>query len=201
MRIDLIHIKKLDFKKLRFLAVSIPLIVVLNQLLNPGVFDPHSFGAIQIQTAPRLQIHSRDVKLLWALNRQEAGGKSMANSRHEPRFYNRYVKGKSKYASVDARYGARAVSSSYGPWQIMYLTAYDLGYRGKPEELADAATSLPYVLKYLDFLRQKLGDNDRAIISAYNAGPAGVGTNPTYTSRVIAFLKSAPDDWSVHGTT
>ncbi len=192
---------KLDVKKLRLLLVAIPVAVLMNQFFNPGTFDSRAFGPVQIQTAPRLQIHSRDIKLLWALNRQEASGKSRIHSRYEPAFYKRYIKGKAKYAPLEARYGARAVASSYGPWQIMYLTAYEMGYRGKPEDLGKAEVSLPYVLKYLDFLRKKLGQNDRAVISAYNAGPGGVGTNPAYTAKVIAYLKKAPADWRVHGTS
>ena len=188
-------------KKLRLFLISAPVVLALNQLLNPGVFDPGSFGAVRIQTPPRIQIQSRDIKLLWALNRQEASGKARIQSRYEPNFYRRYIKGKKKYAHLEARYGARAIASSYGPWQIMYLTAHEMGYRGRPEELANAETSLPYVVKYLDFLRKKLNNNDRAVISAYNAGPGGVGTNPAYTSRVIAFLKKAPSDWQVHGTS
>lgn len=174
--------------------------ILLNQLLNPGTFDPRAFGSIQIQTAPRLQIHSKDIRLLWALNRQEASGKAHAKSRYEPGFYRKYVRGEKKYAHLEARYGGRAVSSSYGPWQIMYLTAYNMGYRGKPADLGKADVSLPYVLKYIEYLRKKLG-NDRAVISAYNAGPGGVGTNPGYTSKVIAYLKQAPSDWQVHGTS
>lgn len=192
---------KLDGKKLRLLLVALPLAVLLNQFLNPGTFDSRAFGPVQIQTAPRLQIHSKDVKLLWALNRQEASGKSHIHARYEPGFYKRYIRGKAKYAALEARYGGRAVASSYGPWQIMYLTAYEMGYRGKPEDLGKAEVSLPYVLKYLNFLREKLGNNDRAVISAYNAGPGGVGTNPRYTAKVIAYLKKAPNDWRVHGTS
>jgi hypothetical protein len=192
---------KLDYKKARLLLFAIPVVVLLNQFLNPGVFDPSAFGKIQIQTSPRLQIHSRDIRLLWALNRQEASGKAVIGSRYEPGFYRRYVRGNKKFTALEKRYGGRAIASSYGPWQIMYVTAYEMGYRGNPQDLANAATSLPYVMKYLDFLRKKLGDRDRAVISAYNAGLRGVGTNPVYTGKVIAYLKQAPDSWPVYGNS
>jgi hypothetical protein len=201
MYLNNIEYRLLDVKKLRLLLVAVPLAVVLNQGLNPGTFDSRSFAPVRIQTAPRLQIHSRDIKLLWALNRQEASGKAKIHSRYEPGFYRKYIRGNKKYAHLEKTYGARAVSSSYGPWQIMYLTAHEMGYRGKPQALSEPSVSLPYVIKYLDFLRKKLGDNERAVISAYNAGPGGVGTNPGYTSKVIAYLKSAPSDWQVHGTS
>lgn len=192
---------KLVVKKVRLLAVFIPLTVLLNQTLNPGIFDTRAFGPVQIQKTPRLQIPSGDIKLLWALNRQEASGKATIASRYEPGFYNRYIKGRKKYRHLETRFGGRAVASSYGPWQIMYLTAYEMGYRGKPEDLSNAATSLPYVLKYVNFLRKKLGNDPSAVISAYNAGPGGIGSNPRYTSKVIAYLRNAPSDWTVHGTT
>lgn len=193
---------KLNDKKLKLLLVSIPVAILLNQTLNPGIFDSRAFAPVKIQkAAPRIQVHSKDVRLLWALNRQEASGKARIQSRYEPGFYRRYIKGNQKYSHLETRYGGRAVASSYGPWQIMYLTAYEMGYRGKPEELSRAEISLPYVLKYLEFLRKKLKGNERSIISAYNAGPGGVGTNPRYTAKVIAFLQKAPDTWQVYGTS
>jgi hypothetical protein len=201
MQITTFDTLKLDITKFRLALISIPLAIVLSQLILPSTFDSRAFTPIQIQTAPRLQIHSNDIKLLWALNRQEASGRSQIHSRYEPGFYRRYIRGNKKYKALETQYGARAIASSYGPWQIMYLTAYDMGYRGKPQALSEASVSLPYVLKYLDFLRKKLGNNERAVISAYNAGLGGVGKNPTYTSKVIAYLQKAPDTWSVHGTT
>lgn len=180
---------------------ALPLVCLLSQVLEPAMVGAQSFAPIRIQTTPRLEIRSGDIKLLWALNRQEASGRAKIHSRYEPGFYRRYVRGNKKYASLEARYGGRAISSSYGPWQIMYLTAYEMGYRGKPQDLSDASVSLPYVIKYIDFLRKKLKGDERAVISAYNAGPGGVGTNPVYTRKVTAYLKQAPTDWQVHGTS
>lgn len=192
---------KLINKKLTLQAVSFLVLWAASQILHSGVVDAQSFAPVQIQTAPRIQIRSGDIKLLWALNLQEASGRAKIRSRYEPGFYRRYVRGNKKYAALEARYGARAVSSSYGPWQIMYLTAYEMGYRGEPEALSDARVSLPYVIKYIDFLRKKLKGDERAVISAYNAGPGGVGTNPGYTRKVLSHLAKAPSDWKVHGTS
>jgi len=47
------------------------------------------------------------------------------------------------------QYG-RGVSCSWGPWQIMYVTALDLGYQGPPEDLAKPEVSIFYVVKYLN---------------------------------------------------
>ena len=41
-------------------------------------------------------------------------------------------------------------SCSWGPWQIMYATALELGYQGPPDDLAQPEVSLPYVVKYLN---------------------------------------------------
>lgn len=134
--------------------------------------------------------------LLWAIHQQEASGKVQVPSRYEPQFYERYIKGNSEFAQAVKRYGKEAVASSYGPWQIMYPTAVEMGYQGRPGALSDAAISLPYVIKYLRKLETKFGDDTAKIIHAYNAGPGSVRANglaparTPYTSKVLAYLDS-----------
>jgi hypothetical protein len=46
-------------------------------------------------------------------------------------------------------YGSDA-SCSWGPWQILYITAFELGYKGAPKNLTDPFTSIPYVIAFFN---------------------------------------------------
>jgi len=140
-----------------------------------------------------------EAALLWALNQQEASGRQFVRARHEPRFYEKYLKANQQYEKAGDDFGVHAISSSYGPWQIMYSTAVQMGYEGPPQGLSHAFVSLPYVLKYLRRLHKEFNGDIKKIVSAYNAGPGGVGTNPRYTKRVLELLSEAPAYWSVYG--
>lgn len=141
-----------------------------------------------------------DRKILWALNQQEASGRSVVESRFEPDFYKRYLKDNSLFTAAEIKFGMEAISSSYGPWQIMYTTAVEMGYRGSPKELAKASVSLPYVLRYIEKLKGYFDGNVQQVLSAYNAGPGGVGTNPIYTNKVMSYYQKAPASWRVYGS-
>lgn len=71
----------------------------------------------------------------------------------KPRVEPAYLSG--RYARVDhvakaiAKYGEKA-ACSYGPWQVLYITALELGFKGTPDELADPRTNLEYAIKYLN---------------------------------------------------
>lgn len=68
------------------------------------------------------------------------------------------------------RYG-QAAAASYGPWQILYITALELGFDGTPEELADPATNLEFVIKYLNQRAFKRGAHTLSqIADVYNSG-------------------------------
>ena len=77
----------------------------------------------------------------------------------------------------------------------MYTTAVQMGYRGDPRDLSRPQASLPYVLKYLDHLKSRFDGDIAKVVSAYNAGPGNVGTNPKYTNKVLAHLDRAPAAW------
>ncbi|MCA9395546.1 MAG: lytic transglycosylase domain-containing protein [Candidatus Omnitrophica bacterium] len=150
-------------------------------------------------TGTQQGLSSEDRKILWALNQQEASGRSEVQSRYEPNFYRLYLQNNALFKAAEIKYGSKAISSSYGPWQIMYTTAVEMGYRGDPSSLAKASVSLPYVLRYIEKLKRRFDGNIQKVISAYNAGPGGVGTNPKYTSRVMGFYQKAPSTWRVYG--
>ena len=138
-------------------------------------------------------------KILWALNMVEASGKPKAKSRFEPNFYNKYLKGKKNWMEMEKKFGREAISSSYGPWQIMFPTAVEMGYKGRPEDLHDPKVSLPYVQKYLTKIQDKHGSDPKKVLSAYNAGIGGVGSNPDYTEKAFRFYQQAPSYWSAYG--
>lgn len=138
-------------------------------------------------------------KLLWALNMVEGSGQKKVKSRHEPNFYNKYLKGKKAWTEHEKKYGAEAIASSYGPWQIMYPTAVQLGYKGTPSALADAKVSLPLVQKMVGNLSKKFGGDLEKVFSAYNAGEGGVGTNPEYVKKALENYKRAPSYWIPYG--
>ncbi len=173
--------------------------------LTPAAQADVSFKASQDlyshYDAGSLNITTDEARVLWALNQQEASGRQYVRPRHEPGFYRRYLKDNSLFRAAEDKYGAEAISSSYGPWQIMYTTAVQYGYSGAPEDLTHPATSLPYVLKYIRQLQYRFDQNLENVFSAYNAGPGGVGTNPYYTTRVLSFFKKAPESWTVFGAT
>ena len=144
-------------------------------------------------------------KLLWALNMKEASGKSKAKSRYEPNYYNQYLKGKKNWRlhlkiDPEQKWGKEAISSSYGPFQIMYPTAVQYGYKGSPADLEKPEVSLPYVQKYVNALSKKFNGNIEKIFSAYNAGEKGVGSNPEYTKEAMDHYKRAPSYWIAYGS-
>lgn len=60
-------------------------------------------------------------------------------------------------------------SCSYGPWQLLYISALELGYSGHPTGLMDPAVSCPFVVKYLN-TRCKNPTRPEDYADAYNSG-------------------------------
>jgi hypothetical protein len=88
--------------------------------------------------------------------------------RHEPAF-----DAGGRYADRAAleKYG-REAACSWGPWQVMYVTAKELGYKGAPKELADPEVSLPFAIKLVnERLIERQGAKSLAEIAVgYNSG-------------------------------
>jgi hypothetical protein len=68
-------------------------------------------------------------------------------------------------------YGCLA-HSSFGSFQIMFITAYEMGFRGDPVDLRDDTVCLPFVIEMIN--RRILGRYQRvtltAFADAYNSG-------------------------------
>jgi len=65
---------------------------------------------------------------------------------------------------------------SYGPWQILHITAWEFGYRGDPHDLTKTAVCLPYVIKLLNRRVFRHGDPTKGarnladVADAWNSG-------------------------------
>lgn len=135
--------------------------------------------------------------LIWV----ESRGQTDA-FRFEPLFYERY-----KLASKEPYIGqpARRVSSSYGLMQLMYPTAWDLGFRGEPEELFVPRVNLHWgcrLLRSLVLWAEGLlpiapDITLRSALAAYNGGRGGNSplaelrpANAQYAEKVLAALRT-----------
>jgi soluble lytic murein transglycosylase-like protein len=67
------------------------------------------------------------------------------------------------------RYEPHRNDSSYGLVQILYQTAKNLGFKGKPTDLYDPETNINYGAKFLSIL-QKQYKNIDDVIASYNMG-------------------------------
>ena len=92
--------------------------------------------------------------------------------RHEPAFYTRYIQGKSAWKENPYYDDPKRISASYGLMQIMYPTAYTVGFRGKPEDLYDPRQNLEAGAAYIASSGQvkQHGWDPPKIACAYNAG-------------------------------
>lgn len=135
-----------------------------------------------------IDTHRGDVplELVCAIISVESGGaKPTAEMayRHEPGFWNRYLRNNTAYRNADPR----RVSSSYGLMQIMYSTAIEHGYKGSPEGLCDPAVNIEFgcliLRRLMRWARHAPGGPFPAAIAAYNGG-RGVGLGPSFHNQV-----------------
>ena len=133
-------------------------------------------------------------KLLDAIKQVESSDGTNITPRHEPgvekqlrkkfRHLNKNVQG------AIEKYGYSAIATSYGPYQLLASTCYNMGYQGEVEALKQDSVSKEWAKKYVQQLRnssrtKKVED----IISAYNAGLGGIGKNPNYVRQVMHHYK------------
>lgn len=126
-----------------------------------------------------------DPDLLIAQVMIESAGQADA-FRWEPGFYQRYILGKTLPYS---HYGPLA-ACSYGLLQIMFAVAWELGYRGRPEDLFLPNVGLDWGAKKLRTLIDWANGDVEQALCAYNGGKALNRTKPyanqRYASKVFA---------------
>ena len=114
--------------------------------------------------------------------------------RHEPAFWQNYMKDKPEWKDRDPQ----EVSSSYGLMQIMYTTAWGLGFRGAGIELYNPVYNIELGAKLLRQLYDGLKPKSsykcwpwEAVLARYNGGssgnpgPDGGLRNYQYTRKVL----------------
>lgn len=109
--------------------------------------------------------------LVEAVVLQESSGHADA-FRHEPAYYERYVRNVSRWADWEPR----RVASSYGLMQVMYPTALQAGWSGEPEELFRIDVNLRVGCVVLSSLVKQFANDLHTALGAYNAGPGNAGS-------------------------
>lgn len=133
-------------------------------------------------TAQRYQL---DADLLEAQMIIESSGRPDAFA-FEAAFYQRYVVGKHlPYSALGP-----LAACSYGLLQILFAVAYELGFRGRPEDLFVPAVGLDLGARKLrQLVDWAAGDVEQALC-AYNGGTAHNCVRPfaqqAYADRVFA---------------
>lgn len=106
--------------------------------------------------SPSLNLHLNETsvdreRLLLALAGQESNFGRMCGLRTEPGYSpgGKYYKDSPFQKAAFLAYG-KAACGSWGPWQILYPTAWELGFRGQPWELFGAATCLTWAIALIN---------------------------------------------------
>lgn len=131
--------------------------------------------------------HGLDPNLVEAVVIAESSGYTDA-FRFEPGFYRRYLESNPEYANQNPR----RVSSSYGLCQVMYTTAQQYGFSGKPEELFVPEVGLQYGCLHLRRLMAWAKGDTRKALAAYNGGQGNyTASDPQrYASKVLKLYAS-----------
>jgi hypothetical protein len=128
--------------------------------------------------------YALDADLLEAQVIIESSGQADA-FRWEEGFYQHYILGKTlPYGDLGP-----LAACSYGLLQIMFAVAYELGFRGRPEELFVPAVGLDLGAKKLRRLVDWAGGDVEQALCAYNGGQglnhARPFTNQRYATKVF----------------
>lgn len=131
-----------------------------------------------------------------------AGVESNFGRNSVPRFEASYYTGGRTYSrsavirKLVARYG-KGAASSWGPFQIMFPVAWDLGYRGTPEGLGDPTVNIDLAVKYLNkYCLCWVGANLEDVADAYNSGNPWDSVIPqAYIDKFIRYFHNTAVAW------
>jgi hypothetical protein len=156
--------------------------------------------------APQLHVQDTDIdpeRCLAALLSNESNfGKNT-----KPRVEKVYLPGGkySKTALVKKAYKeyGESAASSLGPWQIMYVTALELGFKGSPDELAEPENNLEMVIKYLNKRALDKGVMTMSqVADCFNSGNAFDSVKPTgYIRKAIMAYNGLAKDFMADDQT
>lgn len=128
-----------------------------------------------------------------AMVRTESSGKAHAY-RYEPAYWERYCKDH----PVFSKGHPPRIAASYGLMQVMYPTAYALGFRGEPEELFVPRLSLLYGVKLMAQNLRWAEGNLNAALAAYNGGRTRDNRKPPYRNgsylRKVQYHRAAIEE-------
>ena len=146
--------------------------------------------SVQAQSDKKIDID----KLLYALKQVESSGGVDKQNRYElgvEKYLRKtFTKQDKRVKDAIDKYGFKSVASSYGPYQILASTAYWMGFTGAPNDLKREDVSKQYVTKYINWLINRPQTKTiQDVISAYNAGLGGIGTNSSYINKVLKYYK------------
>lgn len=106
--------------------------------------------------------------------------------RYEPAFYDRYLRDNEEWQRRIEEHGWQIchVASSWGLMQIMFVTAWERGYRGDPSALVIPELSLLYGMKHLAWLfaRHEGVSGIEDAVAAYNAGTVRLNAEGQYVN-------------------
>ena len=74
-------------------------------------------------------------------------------------------------------YGSDA-ASSFGPWQIMFIVASELGYSGPPKDLSLKEICGPFVVRKFNLISRNGANSVERLLDAWNTGSWRKGTPP-----------------------
>jgi hypothetical protein len=141
--------------------------IVTDSMWRALLLNPDRFGNLALLRA------IADVESTYGAN---------SNPRHEPA----YCRGGRYFSAYLTSHFGCAAHCSYGPWQIMFPTACELGFGGTPEELANPETNCLYAVRYLN-ARASKATNLEHIGRAYNGGNINAKAVPqSYIDKLTA---------------
>lgn len=113
---------------------------------------------------------------------------------HEPAYCYKgiYYKASPDLQDETWKWGCLA-HQSYGPWQLLYITAWEFGYRDSPWGLCEAHISIPYVINVLNKrVADKLHDEKpEDFFDMWNSGnPRDHIIPQDYISKAMGFYNS-----------
>ena len=128
--------------------------------------------------------------LLHAFKQVESSGGRDTRTRYEAGIEKQlrrdYAKLHTRTKKAIDTYGYKAMATSYGPYQMIGATAYDMGHTGTLEDLKTESVCKEMARKYIIWLMNRAKTtNVKDVISGYNAGIGGIGSNPAYINKVL----------------